>query len=59
MTSPRLLSVRVNSEDTDAFTPVQIYYGPDKHFEREDHMDTEHTLLVQYPLRLNTGRLLT
>ncbi|KAL2053775.1 hypothetical protein ABVK25_006080 [Lepraria finkii] len=46
MASPRLLNVHVNSGDTDAFTPAQVYYGPDKHFERGDqHGHRPHTSL--------------
>ena len=42
--TPRLLSVRVNSDNADAFTPPQIYYGPGKHPERgELHGHRTHT----------------
>ena len=53
---PRLLSVRVNSDNTDAFTPPQIYYGPERHPERrEQHGHRTHTsveLLAMFNIRI-------
>ena len=49
--SPRLLSVRVNSDNVNAFTPPQIYYGPEKHPERgEMHGHRTHTSVEAYSL---------
>lgn len=40
MQSPRLLSVRVNSEDADPFTAAHDYYGEDNHAKHGDEHRT-------------------
>ena len=47
---PRLLSVRVDSNNANAFTPPWIYYGPEKHPERgEMHGHRTHTSVESIP----------
>lgn len=40
MNSPRLLSVRVNSEDADPFSAASLYYGADNHGKHGDEHRT-------------------
>ncbi len=40
MQSPRLLSVRVNSEDADPFSAAPLYYGADSHTKHGDEHRT-------------------
>lgn len=58
MQSPRLLSVRVNSEDPDPFSAAPLYYGADNHAKHGDEHRT-HTSVQSSSLSRNDQSLLT
>lgn len=48
MPSPRLLAVRVNSEDADPFSAAPLYYGEDNHGKHGDEHRTHTSVGVSF-----------